>query len=240
MNFFDKLSSTLSATGKDVAQKTKDVTETARLSMEISTKKSQIENKYHELGKAYYEVHRDNPEFPQVAEIAELFSQIDALERQIADIKGETRCPSCGNLIEKGAKFCKHCGAPTAFTEPVREGEANAQNAAWTQPEPQNAAWTGQTAQAQNAAWTGQAGQAQNTAWAGQTAQAQSAAQPAAEPQATAWTQPGVQDVDAQAAAGEQLAAAAQEAAGDQPVVADTLDTAEHGLGHETESGAQQ
>ncbi|MDO4284522.1 MAG: zinc ribbon domain-containing protein [Eubacteriales bacterium] len=118
-NFFDKLSDALTATGKDVAQKTKDVTETAKLTVEINSRKNLIENKYRELGKAYYEVHSDNPEFPQVEEIAEAFAQIRALEAQIADIKGETRCASCGAVIGKEAKFCASCGAPTGFTETV-------------------------------------------------------------------------------------------------------------------------
>ncbi len=45
--------------GKDVGQKAKDVSEIAKLKMDIRSKEDFVEKQYAELGKAYYEKHKD-------------------------------------------------------------------------------------------------------------------------------------------------------------------------------------
>lgn len=59
MEFFDKLSETIVSAGKDVGQKAKDVSEIAKLKMDIRSKEDFVEKQYAELGKAYYEKHKD-------------------------------------------------------------------------------------------------------------------------------------------------------------------------------------
>jgi hypothetical protein len=45
--------------GKDVGQKAKDVSGIAKLKMDIRSKEDFVEKQYAELGKAYYEKHKD-------------------------------------------------------------------------------------------------------------------------------------------------------------------------------------
>ena len=59
MEFFDKLSETIVSAGKDVGQKAKDVSGIAKLKMDIRSKEDFVEKQYAELGKAYYEKHKD-------------------------------------------------------------------------------------------------------------------------------------------------------------------------------------
>ena len=59
MEFFDKLSETIVSAGKDVGQKAKDVSEIAKLKMDIRSKEDFVEKQYAEIGKAYYEKHKD-------------------------------------------------------------------------------------------------------------------------------------------------------------------------------------
>lgn len=92
MEFFDKLSETIVSAGKDVGQKAKDVSGIAKLKMDIRSKEDFVEKQYAELGKAYYEKHKDE-------ESAEVFK-----------LQGAVECPKCGAKMPQGAAFCSSCG----------------------------------------------------------------------------------------------------------------------------------
>ena len=55
MEFFDKLSESLVSAGKDVSQKAKDVSEIAKLKLDIKSKEDYVQKQYEELGRSYYE-----------------------------------------------------------------------------------------------------------------------------------------------------------------------------------------
>ena len=59
MEFFDKLSESLVSAGKDVSQKAKDVSEIAKLKLDIKSKEDYVQKQYEELGRSYYEKHKD-------------------------------------------------------------------------------------------------------------------------------------------------------------------------------------
>ena len=59
MEFFDKLSESLVSAGKDVSQKAKDVSEIAKLKLDIKSKEEYVQKQYEELGRSYYEKHKD-------------------------------------------------------------------------------------------------------------------------------------------------------------------------------------
>lgn len=129
MDFFSKLGDKISSTSKDVAKKAKEVAEIANLNSQVSTKESTIKSTYVEIGKYVYEnLKEDAP-----AEIAEKFAvidglmeEIDALKKNIQDLKGVQSCPNCGKDVETGAAFCPGCGnkMPEPVVEEVEPEEA--------------------------------------------------------------------------------------------------------------------
>lgn len=93
----EKLKATLNVvadTTKDIASKTadkaKDTARIAKLSVEINGEKDAVRKAYHEIGKLYYEMHRDNPDgfFAQLCdEVTVANANIAAKEAEIAALK---------------------------------------------------------------------------------------------------------------------------------------------------------
>ena len=112
MEFFDKLTNTLSAAGKDGLNKAKELKDTAKLTMDIKEREGAIQKYYRELGKAYYQDHRGDlsPEYTQVSEIRAAFEEIGELKAVKDEIRGIKRCKSCGNSVAPDAKYCSNCG----------------------------------------------------------------------------------------------------------------------------------
>ncbi len=72
------------------ADKAKSAARIAKLSMEINAEKDTIKKAYLEIGKLYYEMHRDNPDgfFAQLCdEITVAGAEIEAKEAEIAELK---------------------------------------------------------------------------------------------------------------------------------------------------------
>ncbi len=122
MEFFDKLSETIVSAGKDVGQKAKDVSEIAKLKMDIKSKEDFVEKQYAELGKAYYEKHKDDeteetgengektPEQEHFFLISEALGEIERMRAEVLKIQGAAECPKCGAKMPQGAAFCSNCG----------------------------------------------------------------------------------------------------------------------------------
>ena len=73
-------------------RKTRDVSRIARLNVEIASERDSIKRNYSEIGKLYYEIHRDAPEgfFVQLCqEIDTSLASISAMESEIAHLKLE-------------------------------------------------------------------------------------------------------------------------------------------------------
>ena len=122
MELFDKLSETIVSAGKDVGQKAKDVSEIAKLKMDIKSKEDFVEKQYAELGKAYYEKHNDDeteetgengektPEQEHFFLISEALGEIERMRAEVLKIQGAAECPKCGAKMPQGAAFCSNCG----------------------------------------------------------------------------------------------------------------------------------
>ena len=120
MSFFEKFGEKLTSAGKDVARKTKELADTAKLNMQISSEEDNIKNKYVEIGKLYYELFSSSPDdkFSEFCNsITESKNKIESLKVQIMEIKGVTKCSKCGAEIAYTATFCSSCGSPNASTE---------------------------------------------------------------------------------------------------------------------------
>ncbi len=113
MEFFEKLGDTIVNVGKDVTQKAKDVSGIAKLKLDIKSKEDFIKEQYIELGKVYYEMHKDEAAEDQARfdQITEALEEIERMKVQILELKGARKCPDCGAEAADTAEYCSVCGA---------------------------------------------------------------------------------------------------------------------------------
>ncbi|EOS21099.1 hypothetical protein C806_04684 [Lachnospiraceae bacterium 3-1] len=113
MAFFTNLGETISATGKDVSQKVRDLTGIAKLNLDVKVKEDFVEKQYIEIGKQYFELHKDDEEplFEEMELIQQSLKEIEQLKAEIADLKGKKKCSVCGAVVEQDAVYCNKCGA---------------------------------------------------------------------------------------------------------------------------------
>ncbi|MBO5069291.1 MAG: zinc ribbon domain-containing protein [Roseburia sp.] len=113
MDFFDKLGEALTEAGRDVSQKAKDVSEIAKLKMDIKSKEDYVQKQYVTLGTNYYNNHKDD-ENSEDAEmfylIGEALAEIARMKEEVLRIQGAAECPNCGTKVALGAAFCSNCG----------------------------------------------------------------------------------------------------------------------------------
>ena len=105
MAFFTDMKRSLTEAGKQVAQKTKEVSDTVQLKTQISREKEAVNRQYAQIGKKVFEAANAADE--------EAYSAEFALLRE-----GFIHCPECGARIEKTAAFCSKCGAKIAEVMP--------------------------------------------------------------------------------------------------------------------------
>ncbi len=113
MEFFDKLGETLMTAGRDVSQKAKELSGAAKLNLEIKAKEDFVQKQYTEIGRQYYEAHKDDAstEFEQFASIREALESIEQMKKELLALKGAKACPQCGAKMPEDAAFCSECGA---------------------------------------------------------------------------------------------------------------------------------
>lgn len=113
MAFFDEIGRKVSAGGQQAVKQGKALAEIARLNAQISDLEKSISQRYLELGKMYYEAHKedDNAEQKELIEtINGAFATVRQCKEQIIRLKGTAQCPKCGAEIVGGAAFCSVCG----------------------------------------------------------------------------------------------------------------------------------
>ena len=112
MAFFDKLSETIANASKDVSQKAKDLSGTAKLTMDIHTKEDQVQKMYAQIGKLYFETHKDDEpaEYEQMSQIKEALAVIEDMKKELLELKGAKVCPRCGQEVKADDVYCKSCG----------------------------------------------------------------------------------------------------------------------------------
>jgi hypothetical protein len=91
MDFIEKIGDTITAKGKEAADKAKELAEIANLKSQISTCEDIVKKNYMEIGKIYYEKYADTPEEDlekQCRSIKNARHGIDELNKKINEIKG--------------------------------------------------------------------------------------------------------------------------------------------------------
>lgn len=113
MGFFDELTESLTIAGKDVTQKAKEVSELAKLKLDIKAKEEYVQKQYATLGATYFEKHKDEEgieEAEQFFLIKEALGEIERMKQEVLNIQGAAECPNCGEKMPEGATFCSSCG----------------------------------------------------------------------------------------------------------------------------------
>ena len=94
MSFFDEMKESLVSAGKDVSQKAKEVSGVAKLKLDVKSKEDYVEKQYAELGRTYFDAHRDdeeNAENEQFTVIKEALAEIERMKTEILNLQGEAQ-----------------------------------------------------------------------------------------------------------------------------------------------------
>lgn len=113
MAFFDKVGETISTKSKDVVKKAKDLAEISSLNGQVNTQEEVINKAFIELGRIYYEEHKDvidDVHATQINIVKATLDRIQQLKAEINTIKGVTNCTTCGAEMASGSVFCSSCG----------------------------------------------------------------------------------------------------------------------------------
>lgn len=125
MDFFDKFSETVMSASKDVSQKARDLSETAKLSLDIRSKEDSVRKLYAQIGEQYYKEHKDDiePAYEQMEKIKEYMTTIDELKKKLQEVKGTKTCERCGEEIKADDAYCRKCGAKVEVDDIVVDAE---------------------------------------------------------------------------------------------------------------------
>lgn len=124
MAFFDEIGKKITDGGQKAAEQARIFAEVNRLNGQVSEQERLITQLYTQIGKDYYETHKEDPEEcvqTSVEGINIAKQKIEELKVQIIAVKGAVTCPKCGAEISKGTVFCPQCGEkiPPAPEAPV-------------------------------------------------------------------------------------------------------------------------
>lgn len=113
MAFIEEVRRGLSNTGKQVAKKTKEISESVQLKSQIAAEKATIERLYTSIGKQVFEAAREEDEkkfYTEFGSIRKSIKKKAELEDELSSLDGMCYCPECGARIDKHSIFCSRCG----------------------------------------------------------------------------------------------------------------------------------
>lgn len=113
MAFLDEIDKKLTEIGRGAMQKTKEASDTVKISNTIRNLESQKRGLYVELGESFYRMHReiaDEKEKQIIQQIESLETEIKNNQEQMTRIKGVICCPNCNAEIPAASAFCNVCG----------------------------------------------------------------------------------------------------------------------------------
>lgn len=124
MEFFNDLGKKFSHAARSVQERTREGVESTKLAMDIRAARSELENRFAALGRAYYE-HTANagPEVDEalIRAVRESIAQIESMSAQRDRARQLTRCSSCGSAQPESARYCSNCGRPMPEAAPQIE-----------------------------------------------------------------------------------------------------------------------
>ena len=136
MDFFDKLGANIANAGRTVSQTARNLSDVSSLRRDINNENRNIQQKYTEIGKLYFEKFNNDPGcdfFDEVNAILTSQRHIQDLEEQIQEVQNrrpelipipETTkypvpqgkpsamvCMQCGQTFDASQTYCSSCGA---------------------------------------------------------------------------------------------------------------------------------
>ncbi|MBQ8507275.1 MAG: zinc ribbon domain-containing protein [Clostridia bacterium] len=124
MAFFNDFKELFASAAQSVSNKTKDGVEIGRIASESRSIANELADIYEQIGRLYVDSKGGNIQeiAPLCEKALELRERLETLERQKLQIRNQNRCPACGAVAAKDAKFCSACGR--RMPEPAPETES--------------------------------------------------------------------------------------------------------------------
>lgn len=129
MDFFNEIGKKFTKAARSVQDLTREGVENTRLAADLRSARSELERRFADLGRAYYETLSDGGEVPAelVSRVRATMEGIEALLAQKERARAQVRCPDCGAMQPEDARFCSSCGRrmPEPGPEPADEPPAS-------------------------------------------------------------------------------------------------------------------
>ena len=122
MAIWDDIAKKAAALSDRAVKQARDLSEVAKLKLQIAEAEKAVEDSYTQLGRLYAAAHRSDYEegFASVmAAVTNAEQTVKTLHQQLQDAKGVTVCEKCGAEVAKDAAFCSACGAEIPKPAPV-------------------------------------------------------------------------------------------------------------------------
>lgn len=123
MAFLDNLDRKITSLGQGVAQKSKEVTDSVKISAALKTAGNQKKDAFEQLGRVYYQliVQNEDAVIPEaeavVRQLQNLELQEKQLRKQLEKLKNIVCCPNCSAELAGDSKFCNVCGTEIIRTQ---------------------------------------------------------------------------------------------------------------------------
>ena len=125
MAFLDDIDKKLTNLGQGAIQKTREMTDSAKLSGALKNLEGQKKDVLADLGAISYRKLKESGEEAGPEESG-IIARLDELETQIADLRGQIQrvkgvifCPNCHAQIAQDSMFCNVCGAKIEHPAPA-------------------------------------------------------------------------------------------------------------------------
>lgn len=131
MDFFNDLGRKFTKAARSVQEFTREGVENTRLASDLRSARAELDRRYADLGRAYYESLNDGTgEVPEelVGGVRDALEFLESLLSQRERLHPQTRCPGCGAMQSADARYCSSCGrrmpedAPKV-AEPVKDDD---------------------------------------------------------------------------------------------------------------------
>ena len=136
MSFFKKLTETAKSTASSIGTKSAELVSSGKILVEKKQLEGKVNDKLTELGSVFYEGFANGTGLNSEL-LTSICNEIKVLKRNIDEIEEKMheeqvasaqpqvstgkKCPTCGNMVEDGKKFCVECG--TNMTDIVEKSD---------------------------------------------------------------------------------------------------------------------